>query len=128
MKSDAINFNVKIKLVGFGRQKIGLWIIAFFAKIFNIECEVSARTEREKKTKIKKGKFAFRLWFIKVLIESLMKSKIDEYVKCTIVARRTKKTLTEGYTITDSLIDCLASTHDEISELEKSWSSDLANR
>jgi len=74
---------------------------------------------------MKKGKFAFRLWFVRVLIESLMKSKIDEHVKCTIVARRTRTTLTEGFTITDELIDCLATTHEVISELEKKWSSDL---
>lgn len=63
---------------------------------------------------MKKGKFAFRLWLVRVLIESLMKSKIDEYEGHTMIARRTKTTMTMGYVIGSGLINALAQLHSEI--------------
>ena len=67
---------------------------------------------------MKKGKFAFRLWFVRVLIESLMKSKIDEYEGDTMIARRTKTTMTMGYVIGSGLINALSQLHSEIKVAE----------
>jgi hypothetical protein len=68
---------------------------------------------------MKKGKFSFRLWFIKKLVESLMKSKIDEYVGSTIIGHRIKNEITYGYAITDDLLEALSSVHSIIKKQER---------
>jgi len=60
---------------------------------------------------IKRGKFSLRLLLIKALIKSLTNSKISKYAGTVIVARRTNKTITTGFSITCDLVHSLASTY-----------------
>ena len=66
----------------------------------------------------KGGRFGLRIWLIKKIVESLMKSKIDEYDGHHMIAHRTKTTMTMGYAISTDLVNSLSRVHSAITDCE----------
>jgi hypothetical protein len=119
-------YKPEIKVIGFGKARVGLWLLVIISRMFGIELSISIKPIETRSTRMKKGRFAFRLRFIRFLVETLMKDDIDEYAGNTIVARRNSKKLTVGFDITEELIQALSATHSVISTLENTYMGEIS--